>query len=320
MIRKGKWSAEEEKYASRIIHYFSLGMLPIKAGTTLRSHLSEKLNCDPMRITKKFAGASCIGKQVFTPCPRDVRQESILACSSELDELEADFLRSAMNEANPYSDLPNMFSSRRHNSQSNFSSNSSRSDSTRKNKSDISSRLRTKRRLTVESPSLLTSDDDRRYVKSIRQSRYEYDGEMSSYVGNLMAAGDLLVAFSTKMKAECVKEGLLFGIDNMKVDQKLMTNALTTADDTTFATTTSHSEVDTDSGSMGSINSCHALSSLVKSEGDGDRVRDGNSSSDSTEEYTDDEEELKRSARKVKTFVQNDSTIFAMTGDAVEMF
>jgi hypothetical protein len=32
------------------------------------SYLSDMLTCDPMRITKKFAGASCIGKQVFTPC------------------------------------------------------------------------------------------------------------------------------------------------------------------------------------------------------------------------------------------------------------
>ena len=31
---------------------------------TLRSYLAEKLNCDPMRITKKFAGASCLGKRI----------------------------------------------------------------------------------------------------------------------------------------------------------------------------------------------------------------------------------------------------------------
>jgi len=35
---------------------------------TCCSYLSDMLTCDPMRITKKFAGASCIGKQVFTPC------------------------------------------------------------------------------------------------------------------------------------------------------------------------------------------------------------------------------------------------------------
>ena len=43
-------------------------MLACPAGTTLRSYLSEKLHCDPMRITKKFAGDASIGKRVFTPC------------------------------------------------------------------------------------------------------------------------------------------------------------------------------------------------------------------------------------------------------------
>lgn len=34
-------------------------------GTTLRTFLSKLLNCDPMRISKKFVGQNCIGKQVF---------------------------------------------------------------------------------------------------------------------------------------------------------------------------------------------------------------------------------------------------------------
>jgi len=64
-IRKGKWTIEEENYANKIILLFNKGLLPIPSGTTLRSYLSDKLNCDPMRITKKFAGASCIGKVVY---------------------------------------------------------------------------------------------------------------------------------------------------------------------------------------------------------------------------------------------------------------
>lgn len=44
------------------------------------THLSRS---DPMRITKKFAGASCIGKQVFQP------SEGLLAeRSEEIQELE----------------------------------------------------------------------------------------------------------------------------------------------------------------------------------------------------------------------------------------
>ena len=64
-LRRGKWTAEEEAYVERIIHDFENGLLPVGVGVTLRSYLSEKLNCDPMRITKKFTGASCLGKRVF---------------------------------------------------------------------------------------------------------------------------------------------------------------------------------------------------------------------------------------------------------------
>lgn len=43
-LRKGKWTTEEETYASKIILLFNRGMLRIASGTTLRSYLSEKLN------------------------------------------------------------------------------------------------------------------------------------------------------------------------------------------------------------------------------------------------------------------------------------
>lgn len=56
---------EEEEYTSRIIHYFSSGILTLPEGTTIRGYLAEKLNCDPMRITKKYAGAACLGKRVY---------------------------------------------------------------------------------------------------------------------------------------------------------------------------------------------------------------------------------------------------------------
>lgn len=64
-LRKGKWTVEEEEYTTRIIHYFSNGILTLPEGLTLRAYLSQKLNCDPMRITKKYAGASCLGKRVY---------------------------------------------------------------------------------------------------------------------------------------------------------------------------------------------------------------------------------------------------------------
>ena len=61
---------EEEAYVARVINDFNSGFLNAPAGTTLRSYLSEKLQCDPMRITKKFTGDACIGKRVFHPAVR----------------------------------------------------------------------------------------------------------------------------------------------------------------------------------------------------------------------------------------------------------
>lgn len=69
-LRRGKWTAEEETYVARVIQDFNAGFLDAPAGTTLRTYLSEKLKCDPMRITKKFTGEACIGKRVFHPAVR----------------------------------------------------------------------------------------------------------------------------------------------------------------------------------------------------------------------------------------------------------
>lgn len=64
-VRRGKWTPEEENYANRLIQEFKLGLLPLTDGTTLRTFLSKLLNCDPMRISKKFVGQNCIGKVRF---------------------------------------------------------------------------------------------------------------------------------------------------------------------------------------------------------------------------------------------------------------
>ena len=69
-LRRGKWTVEEEAYVARVIQDFNSGYLDAPAGTTLRTYLSEKLQCDPMRITKKFTGDACIGKRVFHPAVR----------------------------------------------------------------------------------------------------------------------------------------------------------------------------------------------------------------------------------------------------------
>jgi hypothetical protein len=75
-LRRGKWTAEEEAYVARVIQDFNSGYLDAPAGTTLRTYLSEKLQCDPMRITKKFTGDACIGKRVFHPAVRSPNNAS----------------------------------------------------------------------------------------------------------------------------------------------------------------------------------------------------------------------------------------------------
>lgn len=105
-LRKGKWTNEEEKYANKIISYFNKGLLGIACGTTLRSYLSEKLNCDPMRITKKFAGASCIGKQVYQPAEHESNttfKATVTKIEGELKELEQAFLKRLFSKSGGHS-------------------------------------------------------------------------------------------------------------------------------------------------------------------------------------------------------------------------
>ena len=95
---------EEEEYTSRIIHYFGTGLLTLPEGATLRSYLADKLNCDPMRITKKYAGASCLGRRVhqFRDRPSPTVAEIQLA-KAELDHLEQRF---RMRVEEGYSSMP----------------------------------------------------------------------------------------------------------------------------------------------------------------------------------------------------------------------
>ena len=84
--RRGKWTVEEEEYVARVIQDFNSGFLNAPAGYTLRSYLSDKLQCDPMRITKKFTGESCIGKRVFHPAVRSA------ANATSIDKAQVRFL------------------------------------------------------------------------------------------------------------------------------------------------------------------------------------------------------------------------------------
>ena len=79
-----------------LTHLNNIGLLPpswaVGRGTTLRVFLAERLNCDAMRITKKFAGEEAIGKQVYRPRPYDMDSPTCLKLSKEIARLEKSFL------------------------------------------------------------------------------------------------------------------------------------------------------------------------------------------------------------------------------------
>ena len=129
--RCGKWSAEEEAYTARLIECFDAGSLatcgapasvsllfgPRRArargssaaflrraeeGMTLRAFLSKKLNCSTMRISKKFAGKKCLGKQIYV---RKVAAEGG-DDDAALAALEKAFVDSAQNRPPPRAKRP----------------------------------------------------------------------------------------------------------------------------------------------------------------------------------------------------------------------
>ena len=58
--RSGRWSHEETAYAEALLGEFESGLLPLVDGTLLRVFVAAVLNCDPMRVSKKFAGRGAV--------------------------------------------------------------------------------------------------------------------------------------------------------------------------------------------------------------------------------------------------------------------
>lgn len=56
--RSGPWCKEEEEYAAALIDCFLHGILDLAEGTSLRAFLASRLQCNPMRISKKLASDS----------------------------------------------------------------------------------------------------------------------------------------------------------------------------------------------------------------------------------------------------------------------
>jgi SHAQKYF class myb-like DNA-binding protein len=96
--RTGRWTKEEEAYANRLIEEFTAGLLPMHDGRMLRMFLAKALNCDPMRISKKFVGNSAIGKQVY----KRAQDKIDLLTTHELQQKITDIaaLESAFESAN----------------------------------------------------------------------------------------------------------------------------------------------------------------------------------------------------------------------------
>ena len=79
-LREGKWTTEEESYVDRLVLDFNVGIHPLPTGMRLRTFLSTMLNCDPMRLSKKFVGNASIGKKQYRRSP----QLSVLEGTEEL--------------------------------------------------------------------------------------------------------------------------------------------------------------------------------------------------------------------------------------------
>lgn len=101
-LRRGKWTADEEAYAEFLIKEFERGTVEgCENGCTLRSFLSKKLHCAPMRISKKYAGKS-IGKHVFlsrASAPSSTGTPGETFNKARLLELETNFYKSLQRES-----------------------------------------------------------------------------------------------------------------------------------------------------------------------------------------------------------------------------
>lgn len=86
--RKGQWSIEECAFADKLIECFWAGVLPIDRGTTLRTFLAAKMNCSPMRISKKYAGSARLGKSFYTPAQSILDHDRVKVALAELHEIK----------------------------------------------------------------------------------------------------------------------------------------------------------------------------------------------------------------------------------------
>mmetsp|Transcript_31219 Transcript_31219/g.42651 ORF Transcript_31219/g.42651 Transcript_31219/m.42651 type:complete len:201 (-) Transcript_31219:1078-1680(-) len=71
-MKSGKWTEEEVSLAMRLIYEFENGIITgMSPKMTLRAFLAQQLRCDPMRISKKFAGR-CVGKRPYSSYKKNI--------------------------------------------------------------------------------------------------------------------------------------------------------------------------------------------------------------------------------------------------------
>ncbi|OQR90556.1 hypothetical protein THRCLA_09286 [Thraustotheca clavata] len=107
-LRMGKWFPEEEQYALVLIECFILGAFSeLATGTSLRSFLADKLQCPPMRISKKFSGEGQTLNFAGVSIPKKLGQKRYLRHTLDADsaaklhslsELKEAFLRAVHEE------------------------------------------------------------------------------------------------------------------------------------------------------------------------------------------------------------------------------
>mmetsp|Transcript_26148 Transcript_26148/g.26378 ORF Transcript_26148/g.26378 Transcript_26148/m.26378 type:complete len:272 (+) Transcript_26148:68-883(+) len=85
-LRTGKWTAEEEKYTAKLMESFLSGSLIFDRDDppiSLRTFLAQKLQCNPMRISKKYPVCYSLGviyqQQVFSEEKLLSQQQQLLA-------------------------------------------------------------------------------------------------------------------------------------------------------------------------------------------------------------------------------------------------
>lgn len=90
--RKGCWTREEEAYANTLVKFFNQGLVEdAEEGTTLRGYLANRLNCDPMRISKKFSRTARLGKMIFSSTVNTKTPSEIAAVRHELSTVLSNY-------------------------------------------------------------------------------------------------------------------------------------------------------------------------------------------------------------------------------------